>query len=485
MPLWVADMDFEVGSFIQDAISKRIKNKTYGYEIIPSDIKENISLWLEKRQNYTVDTNHIILTSGLLTTMNQCVELFTKVHDNIIIQTPIYPPFYDAVQKNNRHILENKLRFDGTKYVINFEELEEQMKDASMMIFCSPHNPVGRVWIKEELERIAALSIKYNVIIISDEVHFDIVYSNSKHICLSSLGEDIADNVITLAAPSKTFNIAGLCTSYAIIQNDRMKIKLENQLKNYHMRDMNAFAIVATQAAYKDGEQWVDSLVDYLESNRDFIVEFFKKNMPKVKVIIPEATYLIWLDFRKYKLPMPLQEFLVNEAKLGLNSGESFGKGYEKYARLNFALPLSQLEKALNQLKDALNKYYPRVIKNNEEWKKILSEEQFKITRRQGTERAFSGLYWDTKEDGNYHCICCDSKLFSSNDKFDSGTGWPSYTKAIDIKSIDIKLDKSHNMTRQETLCAVCDAHLGHLFADTKSSTGQRYCINSAALKLK
>ncbi|MBT3881939.1 MAG: aminotransferase class I/II-fold pyridoxal phosphate-dependent enzyme, partial [Campylobacteraceae bacterium] len=181
MPLWVADMDFEVGSFIQDAISKRIKNKTYGYEIIPSDIKENISLWLEKRQNYTVDTNHIILTSGLLTTMNQCVELFTKVHDNIIIQTPIYPPFYDAVQKNNRHILENKLRFDGTKYVINFEELEEQMKDASMMIFCSPHNPVGRVWIKEELERIAALSIKYNVIIISDEVHFDIVYSNSKH----------------------------------------------------------------------------------------------------------------------------------------------------------------------------------------------------------------------------------------------------------------------------------------------------------------
>ena len=351
MPLWIADMDFESSDLIIESLKKRCKNKIFGYEKIPNEVTSNISNWLLKIHNFNVKENDIILTTGVINVINVCVNIFTKKNDNIIIQTPVYPPFFDFIKNNDRNIVENKLLYKNNKYSIDFKHLEEAMKNSSMFILCSPHNPTGNVWSHEELIKISNMAAKYNVIIVSDEIHSDIVYESYAHISMGKINQ----NAIILMSPNKIFNTASLCCAFAIVQNNQYKHELKKEFNKYQINSVNTFAINAMSSIYENGYSWRIELLKYLQLNRDFIIDYVLMNIPKLKVIVPEGTFLIWLNFEAFKIEKSLQEFLVYEAKLGLNAGETFSNDCKSYARLNFALSRPKLKIALERLKLALS----------------------------------------------------------------------------------------------------------------------------------
>lgn len=356
LPMWVADMDFKTSPAIIDSLKKRLEQGIYGYTTRPESYNNSIKNWLSNRFNWTINTNWLLFSPGVIPTISLAIESLTEKNDKIMIQQPVYSPFSSVIKNNEREVVINPLlKLDNGDYIMDYEDIEKNIDGVKMFLLCNPHNPVGRVWRKEELEKLGDICVKHNVIIISDEIHSDIIYKNHKHIPFASINDSFANNTITCMAPSKTFNIAGLQCSYAITSNKKYFEALDKAFTRIDIKRNNAFSLVATESAYKNGEQWLDQLLVYLESNADFVIDYINNNIPKVKVKKPEGTYLMWIDFSELnKTDLEVKKALLNVGKVALNYGPSFGVGGDGFHRLNIACPKSMLEDALNRIKLAV-----------------------------------------------------------------------------------------------------------------------------------
>ena len=348
-PFWVADMDFEIPPFLQEAIQKRATHNVYGYGKQNKEIFEAIKNWMKSQHSWDIDASWISLCNGVVPAYAACVEAFSNIDDEIIVQTPVYFPLFQCIKSNNRKVLHNPLKQKNGYYTMDLEHLKSIITPKTKILtLCSPHNPVGRVWSKNELEELANICIKNNITIISDEIHADLVFK--KFTPLASINDKISNCTITLNSSGKTFNIAGLNASYCITSNNELKDKLDKVIKQRVINSVNVFGLIAMQSAYENGTVWLNDLKDYISSNIDFTIEYLHKNS-KIKVHRPEATYLLWLDFSEYNLAHnKIKEMLLQECKIALNDGLTFGKNGKNYFRFNSATSKKQLKNGLNKI---------------------------------------------------------------------------------------------------------------------------------------
>ncbi|MCI5997725.1 MAG: pyridoxal phosphate-dependent aminotransferase [Parvimonas sp.] len=355
----IADMEFKCCDEILNALKEPIENGVIGYDCPCQKFFSSFVNWQKEKNNWDIKKEWIVPVPGVVPGIANTILHNTKEGDAVIVNTPVYPPFFNVINLNNRKLVENELIELDDKYVFDFEDFERKIieNDVKVSILCSPHNPVGRVWTKEELTKYGNICIKHNVLMISDEIHGDLILKGYKHIPLASISDEFAKNTVTLSAPSKTFNIAGLAQSVAIISNDELKDRFLNGLVGYGIFHMASFAAVGFVAAYTYGKEWFKECMEYIESNIDFALEFINKELPKVKVKRPEASFLLWLDLRDYGMPHEdLHQYLINEGKLLLNSGITYGENANLFFRMNIACNREMLIDALNRLKTALNK---------------------------------------------------------------------------------------------------------------------------------
>lgn len=364
IPMWVADMDFEVPDFIREAVIRRAEHEVYGYTIRPKRFYETIAGWLSSRHGWEVDPGCIDFSPGVVPALVLAVLGFTSPGDKVLVQSPVYFPFFTSIEHHDRVLVNNQLKDEQGRYTIDFEHLEEQFREGvKMMLFCHPHNPVGRAWRREELTRLAELAVQYDVLVISDEIHSDLLLFGHKHIPLASLGEEIASLTITCIAPSKTFNLAGLHTSAVVIENSELKKRYEKILGDIHVGGGNLFGFVALEAAYTHGAEWLGQLNGYLEQNFEFLTDYLAKEVPFVRVTPLEATYLVWLNFGALEMEdQELMKFMIDKAKIGFVDGPRFGAGGEQYLRMNIATPRSVLKRALDQMTAALKEHFPKMF---------------------------------------------------------------------------------------------------------------------------
>ena len=361
MPFWVADMDFKAADPIVKAVVKRAEHGIYGYSKRTDSYFEAIINWTRKRFNWEIKKEWIEYTPGVVPAVNYLVQAFCIPGDKVLIQQPVYYPFKRSIENNGCHAVNNPLKFNGEYYEIDFCDFEEKAKDpkVKMFILCSPHNPVSRVWTKEELIKLGQICLENDVLIISDEIHNDLVYSGNKHIMFASLSEEFAMNSITCTAPSKTFNLAGMQSSNIIIPNPKFMERYRRILEKNNIGGQNPLSIVSLEAAYNEGEEWLEQLLRYLEANIEFIHSYLAEHLPKAKMIKPQATYLGWIDLRAYEADgEKLQKLIAHEGKVALDGGTWFGEGGAGFMRLNFACPRTLLEEGLNRLCRAVNEAY-------------------------------------------------------------------------------------------------------------------------------
>ena len=357
LPMWVADMDFRTPDFIMKAITQRAKHEALGYTFKGKSFFKSIVNWIENRHQWAIKPEWISYSPGVVPSLAMIVHAFTKPGDKILIQSPVYYPFFSTILDNGRQVINNELIYENGEYSIDFENLQKQIDSRTkMLIFCSPHNPVGRVWNKDELRNLAEICIRNNVLMVSDEIHSDLILSDHKHIPLASIDEETAQWTISTFAPSKTFNLAGLSTSYLVISNQKLKKIYDNFLFDLHLKNGNIFGDVALEAAYSFGHQWLDELMLYLESNIKLVGEFANQHGDRISLVHPEATYLLWLDFRKLNVDdYRLKELMIYKAGLGMNPGIQFGEGGSGFMRMNVACSSWVVKQALDQLGNALN----------------------------------------------------------------------------------------------------------------------------------
>ncbi len=358
LPLWVADMDFEVPRLISEKIKLRAEHPVYGYSFRPRGTRDSIVKWMKKRHNWDIQKEWIDFCPGVVPSLNLALLAFTNPGDKVIVQPPVYYPFFSAVRNNHCELVYNPLILKNGRLCIDFDDLERKVDEkVKVLFFCSPQNPGGSVWRKEEIEQLMELCIKHNIIVVSDEIHADIVYEGHKHLPTASVSDEVACNVLTFNAPSKTFNIAGLSTSYSIIPDNGLRKKYHEALERIHVHQGNIFGAIALKAAYDEGEEWLDELLAYLKRNINYVVQFIEDNIPDIIPVMPESTYLLWLDCRRlpFQNQDELNSFMINKAKLGLNNGVSFGPGGEGFMRINIASPLHIIKQAMEQLRKAIN----------------------------------------------------------------------------------------------------------------------------------
>jgi cystathionine beta-lyase len=358
IPLWVADMDFKAPQEVSAAIRKRAEHPLYGYTSRDEEFFQAIVDWQAKRHHWSVSREWVEFMPGVVPTLILAIQAFSNEGDKVIIQPPVYPPFFDVIKDHGRVIEENPLLDTDSGFRIDFEHLEEitASNDVKMLILCHPHNPVGRVWSREELTRLGDICLKNDVLIVSDEIHADLVHGDQPHIPFASISHEFAENSITCMAPSKTFNIAGLNTSYIIAANEKIRRGMQKKLKAYHLHTGNLFGAEALKAAYQYGEPWLEALLDYIRGNIEYVLDFVKSNMPEVRIHNPEATYLMWLDFSSWGMSdAQLRKFIIQKAGLGMNYGPTFGKQGQNFQRLNVASSRKIIEKAMEQLLEARN----------------------------------------------------------------------------------------------------------------------------------
>ncbi len=356
LPMWVADMDFPTAPAVAQAIRERASHGVFGYTLPPSQLFTNISNWFEKRHNWSIEKKWLAYVPGVMPAINYAIHEFTEPGDDIIIQPPVYPPFAQSIQNNERIVVENPLTLTNGRYSMDFADLKNKIgPKTKMLLLCNPHNPVGRVWTRQELETLGEICAANDIVIISDEIHLDIVYSGHRHVPIASLSDELARTTITLASPGKTFNLQGLQVGFAIVADPSLRRRFHNQLERNWVHLYHPLNIEATLAAYAEGEDWLEDLMAYLEGNRDFLIDYIQTNIPHIDVIIPEGTYICWLDCRQLGLDQKqLSEFITHKAQVGLNDGLSFGTGGEGFQRINFACPRSTLEEGLKRIQDAV-----------------------------------------------------------------------------------------------------------------------------------
>ena len=359
LPLWIADMDFKAPDIVLERLSEIVNHGIFGY----SDSKEDYFLvlknWFEKKFGWKVKEEWLVKTPGIVFAIAAAIHAFTKEGDAVLIQQPVYYPFSETILDNKRKLVNSPLKRTGDRYEIDFEDFEEKIiqEQVKLFIFCSPHNPVGRVWEKDELKRIGEICLKHGVIVVSDEIHSDFVYPGHQHTVFASLSKEISDITITCTAPSKTFNIAGLQISNIFIENPILREKVKKAIAQTGYSQVNQIGLAACQAAYEGGEEWLEELKEYLAGNIEYTRAFLKEHLPKITLIEPEGTYLLWLDFKAYNLTEEeREELIVKKAGLWLDSGSMFGPDGEGYERINIACPRKTLEKALWQLKEVFSK---------------------------------------------------------------------------------------------------------------------------------
>nr|TXF82340.1 putative C-S lyase [Alkalicoccus halolimnae] len=356
LPMWVADMDFYPPEAVTRSISRRADHGIYGYTYIDEHVKKQIQEWVLRRQGWNIDADWIQFSHGVVPSIAKAVQALTEPGEKVLVQSPVYPPFFSMVKENNRELVNCPLQESGDTYRIDFTALEDALAGGvKMMLLCHPHNPVGRVWTKEELEQIGTLCVKYNVILVSDEIHGDLVFKPHKQIPAASLSPEISKQTITLIAPSKTFNLAGLQASAVITENEEFRKKIEKLDKKNGFFTLNTFGILAMEAAYEEGEAWLEELLVYLEENVQLVESFLKEELPHVKIFKPEATYLLWIDCRETGLSdTALNKKLLETGKLAMNPGTSFGEGGSGFMRMNIACPKETVQEGLERLKRAL-----------------------------------------------------------------------------------------------------------------------------------
>ncbi|MFA5973957.1 MAG: PatB family C-S lyase [Lentimicrobiaceae bacterium] len=355
LPMWVADMDFQTPLFITEAIIARANHGVFGYPLREEGYYTSLIAWLHRRHQWKVEREWISFCPGVVPAVNMAVLAYTLPGDKIIVQPPVYFPFFTAVTDHNRTLVYNQLVMQNGRLCMDFDNLEVLAKDgAKMLILSNPHNPGGSVWTKEELLQMADICLRYNVLIISDEIHCDLIYKPFKHTPVAGLSQQISMQTITTVAPSKTFNLSGFSTSSVIIENDSLHRKFNSQLDHLHIGGGNIFGNIASEEAYTHGDNYVDELMEYLAGNIETLETFVSENLPKIKVIRPESTFLVWLDCRGMEMnETDLNEFFLHKAKVGFNPGIMFGPGGEGFMRMNIGCPKATLLQGLNQIKDA------------------------------------------------------------------------------------------------------------------------------------
>lgn len=357
LPYWVADMDFKSPPEVIEAVQEKLKQGVLGYPVVKDSLIESVVNWEKTRHGWNFDKSAVTWAPGVVGGLAFAIEAFTKPGDGIIIQTPAYPPFYEIIETSGRRLVRNPLTRENNKFVMDLENLEKLITPTCRtLIFCSPHNPVSRVWTKEELEKLAEIAERRDMLILSDEIHQDIVFSDARHICFSTM-PGMEKRTLTYISPSKTFNLAGLSSSVVVIPDRSLMERYKSVLTRFHLARLNAIGLLAMETAYTQCADWADEMIVYLEGNRDCAEKFVKEHMPKARMDHPEGTYIFWIDFRGYGFDgVTLPEFLVKEAKVALNKGLDFGTEGDGYARLNVGTTRKQLVEGLERIAAALDK---------------------------------------------------------------------------------------------------------------------------------
>lgn len=358
LPMWIADMDIKTAPEIVEAIKEKADQAIFGYVYRPASYYETAAAWCEKRFGYKIDPKTLIHSPGVVPSMNMLVKMLTKEDEKVLIQIPVYPPFAASVKTGKRTLVTNELvKDENGYYTIDFEDLEKKLSDekVTLMILCNPHNPVGRVWKKEELQKIGDLCVKYNVRILADEIWRDLVLPGYTHTPIASLSREIENITITCFSPTKTFNIAGLQASFAVFPRGEEWKAFDNELGEMDIKRNNPFSLVGFEAAYNHGEEWLSELLVHLEGNAQYVADFVKERLPEIKTVKPEGTYLMWLDFNGLNItPEEITDMLIKDAKVAMNDGASFGANGKGFARMNIACPRYMVEDAMARIEKAV-----------------------------------------------------------------------------------------------------------------------------------
>ena len=358
LPLWVADMDFKTSSIVLDKIKERVEHGIFGYTETGDNYFDALYSWLDKNHNFKIEKRWVVKTPGVVFAIASAIKAFTNEGDAVLIEQPVYYPFSGVIRDNKRRVVSNDLVLTGEKYQIDFDDFERKIVENKVKLFvlCNPHNPVGRVWTRSELVRLIDICIKHDVIIFSDEIHADFTYEGYTHIPLINADERIKDHCIIATAPTKTFNLAGLQISNIIIPGEEIRRKFIKDVDAVGYSEANTIGIVACEAAYRYGQEWYEELKKYLKGNLDFVRDYLERELPQIKLIEPEGTYLIWLDFRGLSLcERELEELIVKKAGLWLDSGAIFGRTGAGFQRINIATNRSVLKEALDRIKAAID----------------------------------------------------------------------------------------------------------------------------------
>ncbi len=356
IPAWVADMDFAAPPAVTQALTERAQHPIYGYTLFPDSLYDALIDWMQRRHNWSIERDWVVMCPGVVPSINAAVMAFTQPGEAVIVQPPVYFPFFSAVTQTGRKLMRNPLGLQNGRYTIDFDHLEQCARQAKLLLLCSPHNPVGRVWQPDELECLLAIAARYNLIIFSDEIHADLIYPGNRHHTLGAFPKHGA-SILTAVAPSKTFNIPGLNLSALIIPDKIIRNAVTQVFTDFHVSASNPFSITAFETAYREGETWLEALRIYLNDTRDTVESYLAEHLPEIKVIKAEGTYLLWLDCRAMNLTdAQLKHFFIHEAGVGMNPGVQFGNEGSGFMRLNIGAPRKTVLGVLENIRIAMRR---------------------------------------------------------------------------------------------------------------------------------
>ncbi|WP_404347419.1 pyridoxal phosphate-dependent aminotransferase [Sutcliffiella horikoshii] len=357
LPMWVADMDFQAPQEVTKAIMDKAQHGIYGYTAISTSVDDAVTSWFQKQHGWELKQEWLTYISGVVPALSATIQTFSNPGDKVIVFSPVYYPFYDMVTYNDRKLITSPMEYRNGRYYMDLQDFEAKLDgDVKLLLLCNPHNPGGTVWTREELEQLGKICVKHNVIIVSDDIHADLVFENHTYNAIASISDDIARQTVTCIAPTKTFNIAGLQAAAMVTSNDSFREKLELFMKKQGHFLLNMLGVSAMEAAYRHGKPWLDEVLDHIEDNMDYAVEYIQKEIPGVDASKPEGTYLLWIDCRKLGLgEEELKRLLLHKGKLALESGGKFGKEGNGFVRMNVACTKTTLQEGLLRLKTALS----------------------------------------------------------------------------------------------------------------------------------